>query len=88
MNWPLTLASPGPWRPFLDPLVIDSFWYLLIIPIAFFIAVGYKAVRVKTLKGFWTAVLVMTVQTVLGMIALAVAFYLLVQVWPKVFGDG
>ncbi|MFT3687037.1 MAG: hypothetical protein QM783_19300 [Phycisphaerales bacterium] len=79
----LTLAAAGPWRPFLDPINAHSFWYLLLIPISFFIAVAYKAVRVKTLTGYWTAVVVMTVQIVLGMIALAVVFYLLVQVYPK-----
>ena len=82
----LTLAEIGPWRPFLDPINAHSFWYLLLIPISFFISVAYKAVRVRSLKGYWTAVGVMTVQIVLGMIALAVAFYLLVQVYPKMIG--
>jgi hypothetical protein len=77
----LTLADG--WRPFLDPINAHSFWYLLLIPISFFIAVAYKAVRVKTFAGYWTAVVVMTVQIVAGMIALAIAFYLLVQVYPK-----
>ncbi|HYD02488.1 MAG TPA: hypothetical protein VEB22_14770 [Phycisphaerales bacterium] len=83
MNLPLlTLADS--WRPFLDPIDAHSFWYLFLVPISFFIAVAYKAVRVKTFKGYWTAVAVMTVQIVTGMLALAVAFYLLVQVYPKV----
>jgi len=82
----LTLAEIGPWRPFIDPINAHSFWYLLLIPISFFIAVAYKAVRVRTLKGYWTTVIVMTIQIILGMIALAVAFYLLVQVYPKVTG--
>lgn len=81
-----TLADTGPWRPFLDPINAHSFWYLLLIPISFFIAVAYKAVRVRTLKGFWTVVAVMTIQIILGMIALAVAFYLWVQVYPKLLG--
>jgi hypothetical protein len=84
VNLLLTLATAGPWRPFVDPINAHSFWYLLLIPISFFIAVAYKAVRVKTLVGYWPAVVVMTVQIILGMIALAVAFYLLVQVYPKV----
>jgi hypothetical protein len=82
----LTLAEIGPWRPFIDPINAHSFWYLLLIPISFFIAVAYKAVRVKTLTGYWTAVIVMTIQIVLGMIALAIAFYLWVQVYPKLLG--
>lgn len=82
----LTLAAAGPWRPFLDPLNAHAYWYALLIPISFFISVAYKAVRLKTLTGYWTAVVVMTVQIVLGMIALAAAFYVLVQVYPKLIG--
>lgn len=40
----------------------------------------------KTLTGYWTAVIVMTIQIVLGMIALAIGFYLWVQVYPKLLG--
>lgn len=79
----LTLAQS--WRPFIDPVNAHSFWYLLIVPISFFIAVAYKAVRVKTLAGYWTSVVVMTVQIIAGMLALAVAFYLLVQVYPRMW---
>lgn len=82
----ITLADAGPWRPFIDPINAHSFWYLLLVPISFFIAVAYKAVRVKTLTGYWTAVAVMTVQIILGMIALAAAFYIIVQLFPKLLG--
>ena len=77
----LTLAEG--WRPFIDPINAHSFWYFMLLPISFFIAMAYKAVRVKTLAGYWTAVLVMTVQIVAGMLALAAAFYVLVQVYPR-----
>lgn len=87
MNTPIfTLADAGAWRPFIDPANAHSVWYLLLIPISFFIAVAYKAVRVKSLTGFWTAAFVMTVQIILGMIGLAAAFYILVQVYPKLMG--
>lgn len=78
----LTLA----WRPLLDPLDAHGWWYLLLLPISFFLAVGYKAVRVKSLAGYWQAVLVMTAQVVLGMMALAAAFYLFVQVYSRWLG--
>ncbi len=83
MTTPLALTLAQGWRPFLDPVNAHSFWYLLLVPISFFIAIAYKAVRVKTFDGYWTAVTVMTVQIIAGMIALAVAFYLLVQVYPR-----
>lgn len=82
----LTLAATESWRPFLDPINAHSFWYLLLVPISFFISVAYKAVRMKSLAGYWTAVMVMTVQIIAGMLALAVAFYLLVQVYPRLIG--
>lgn len=79
-------AGTEGWRPFIDPLNAHSFWYLLILPISFFLAVGYKAVRIRDLKGYWTAVFVMTVQIILGMIGLAAAFYVLVQFYGKWWG--
>jgi len=79
----LTLAQG--WRPFLDPVNAHPVWYLFILPISFFIAVAYKAVRVKTFTGYWQSVLVMTVQIIAGMLALAAAFYVLVQVYPNMF---
>lgn len=38
------------YRPFLEPLHIERYWYLLIVPISFFIAMAYKAVRVSDLR--------------------------------------
>ena len=29
------------YRPFLDPLALDAYWYLLLIPIAIGISLGY-----------------------------------------------
>lgn len=67
------------WRPFLDPLPLDHVWFLLLFPMAFFVALGYKAVRTVDLKLLAREVAVMTTQIVLGMIALGLATYLFVQ---------
>ncbi|MGD9690496.1 MAG: hypothetical protein AB7K52_12220 [Phycisphaerales bacterium] len=80
-----TLAQNIPWRPFLDPMPMAWFdhWYLFLIPLSLLVAVSYKAVRVQD----WTAgayirqVAIMTVQIIVGMIALALASYLLVEVF-------
>ena len=68
-----------PFRPFIDPLELHQWWWLLLIPMAFGVAVVYKAVRVKTMDKYWQQVAIMTVQIVLGMVALAAASYWLVM---------
>jgi hypothetical protein len=67
------------YRPFLDPIHADRWWYLLLIPLALGIAVSYKAVRIPDLKDYSRQVAVMTVQIVLAMIALGLASYVFVQ---------
>jgi hypothetical protein len=65
--------------PFITPIhALLSWWYLLLIPLAFGISVIYKALRVGDLSRFWPQVFVMTVQIVVGMIALAAALMFLV----------
>ena len=67
--------------PFVHPLtVIHEWWYLLLIPLAFGIAVIYKAVRLPTLEHFWREVVIMTAQVVLAMIGLAIGLIILVNV--------
>lgn len=69
------------WTPFINPLnVFHTWWYLLLLPLSFGISVVYKAVRMIDLGGFWREVVIMTLQVVLAMIALAIAIALLVQV--------
>ena len=71
----LTLAV----RPFLDPLMLERYWYLLIVPLALGISVAYKSVRVADMNKFWPQALVMAVQIVVGMIALGAFTFLFVQ---------
>lgn len=72
----LTLAML---RPFLDPLPWESYWYLLLFPMALGISIAYKSVRVVDMKKFWPPVLVMTVQIAAGMIALGAFTFVFVQ---------
>lgn len=90
MPGPLALASLSPllspltasagWRPFLDPLNLHSRWFLLLLPLAFGIAVTYRAVRVATFEKFWRKALILTFQIVVSMVLLGVASYLIIQV--------
>ncbi len=53
------------YRPFLDPLPLPpGGWWLTIIPMAFFIAVAYKAVRRNSLNGYWKSTTMMAAQIV------------------------
>lgn len=71
----LTLAI----RPFLDPLPLERYWFLLIIPIALGIAMAYMAVRVWDMRYFWNKALIMAAQIIAGMIALGALTFVFVQ---------
>ncbi|MCL4220171.1 MAG: hypothetical protein KJZ65_02255 [Phycisphaerales bacterium] len=75
MNF-LTLA----WRPFLDPLNLDQVWYVLLIPMSFFLAMGYKAVRTVDMDKYWPQVAIFTFQLTIGLIGLGAGFYVLVRI--------
>jgi hypothetical protein len=78
-------AASQPWRPFLDPVIIHDAWYLLIIPMAFFMSMAYKAVRCHDMRRYWRAVIAMTIQVVLGMIALGAGFWMLIEfILPRI----
>ncbi|MDQ7012971.1 MAG: hypothetical protein Q9O74_03635 [Planctomycetota bacterium] len=78
---PLASASVGvlAWRPFFDPLDLHRQWFLLLIPLAFGIAVTYRAVRVNTFERYWLKTVILTVQIVLAMILLGTAAYVFIQ---------
>lgn len=75
---PMTLAHV----PFLQPLDIHNWWWVTLVPLAFFLSLAYKGVRMKDIsgRGFWRAVVVMSGQIVLGLMALAAALFVFVEV--------
>ncbi len=74
------------WRPFLDPLDLHTQWFYTLIPLAFLVSFTYKAVRLKNIgPSFAKHVIVMTIQIIGAMIALAIASYLLVLVVLPMF---
>ncbi len=78
-----------PYHPFIDPVPgpVHSVWYVLLLPMAFGIAVVYKAVMLKTMDRYWSQVAFLTAQIVVGMVLLAGASYVLVMVYvPYVAG--
>lgn len=87
-------GPPGPvyslpaWRPFRDPLpvAVGDYWFVFLLPTALLIAVTYKAVRMHRMRGYVRAVVVMTIQIVLGMLALAGFSYFLVEMYARWMG--
>ena len=82
----MTLAG---YAPFLDPInAFQQWWYLLLIPLCFGIAMVYRALKMPSLDRYWQGVSMMTVQIVLAMVALAVMLVVLVQVIvPRLPGE-
>lgn len=73
-------ASPRGYTPFVDPIDLHDSWWFTIVPLAFGISLAYKSVRLDDLSRIWSQTLLMTAQMVAGMIGLAVAAYLIVEV--------
>lgn len=66
------------YTPFLDPISAHDYWFALLIPLAFFIALGYKSVRTVDMGAYWRQVLMFTVQIVGGIILLGLGAYLVI----------
>ncbi len=76
----LMIAPVLAYTPFVDALAVHNEWYLLIIPIAFFIAIGYKAVRCYDMKNYPREVFIFTMQILIGLGILAVIATALITV--------
>ena len=71
--------------PFLDPInAFHEWWFVLLIPLSFGISVVYRALKLPSLEHYWRAVMTMTAQIVLAMVALGVALVIVVvQIIPR-----
>lgn len=72
------------YTPFLDPLPgTTHFWWFLVVPLSFGVAMSWKAVRGPSLSNglaaYWKAVITMVVQVVLAVVGIAVGLFILVQ---------
>ena len=68
------------YTPFVDAVSIHEQWYLLIIPMSIFLAIGYKSVRCSDLSKFLREVIIFTVQVLGGLGLLAIAFTIVIAV--------
>ncbi len=71
------------YRPFIDPIDvpfnIQPIWFLLVIPLCFFISMAWKAVRVPDLSTYWRQVVLMTAQSLILLLGLWVLALLVVM---------
>jgi hypothetical protein len=69
------------YTPFLQPLNVHDVWWFMLIPMALFMSMAYKGVRLRELSArwYWRSVLVMTAQVVLALVALAVGMWIAVE---------
>lgn len=66
--------------PFVSPVnFFQTWWYLLLLPLAFGVSVIYKAIRLPRLDAYWLQVWLMTGQIVLVMVLLALALLIFVE---------
>mgnify|MGYP001009378207 CR=1 FL=1 len=76
-----TATSLNAWIPFLEPLPsAGRVWWLFLVPLAFFLSMAWKAVRLPRMDHYWRDVFSMTGQIFAGVAAIAVALYVLVIV--------
>lgn len=67
------------YRPFIDPIDLHRFWFVLLVPLALFMSIAYKAVRVERAIDVPRAAAIMTIQVCFWIVALGIASYLFVQ---------
>ncbi len=88
-EWILHLSSaltPAPamrllaYRPFLDPLPLDTYWLLLLPPLAIGIALVYKTIKLDDLKQLPREAAFLAAQIVAFMALAAVALWLLTEI--------
>ena len=68
------------YTPFIDALPVHNEWYLLIIPIAIFIAIGYKSVRCTDMQRYPRDVFIFTMQILIGLGLLAALLTVVITV--------
>lgn len=72
----ITLA----YTPFIDPLPLQSVWYLTLPLLALGVAIAYKAVRVRDLSRYPRQVVMFTAQILAGVIGLGLLAILVIDI--------
>jgi CHASE2 domain-containing sensor protein len=72
---PILLA----YRPFLDPIDAHAWWFLLLPLFALGVALAFKSVRCGDLRHYPKQVALMTLQIIVGILALGIGLLLFVR---------
>lgn len=77
----LTGAGPAvlAFRPFLDPVPVDQYWMLLLLPMVIAIAVVYKTIKTDRLEKIPREATVLAAQIVAFMVMAAAALWMLTE---------
>jgi hypothetical protein len=73
---PVTLAA---YRPFLEPLRLDSYWLLLMLPLVIAISMAYKAIKLDNLAYLPREAAFLAVQIMAFMAMAAASLWLLTE---------
>ena len=77
------LTGTGPallaFRPFLDPVPVDQYWMLMLLPMVIAIAVVYKTIKTDRLEKIPREATVLAAQIVAFMVMAAAALWMLTE---------
>ena len=68
------------YTPFLNPLPVWDYWYLLILPLAAAVSVVYKSIKLERMRDVPWQALVIGLWIVFGMIGAAVVLAVLMRI--------
>ena len=69
-------VSPG-YRPFIDPIHIEDYWIVLLLPLVFIISLTYKTIKIDDLSKLASQTFYLTAQIIVFMVLAASALWLL-----------
>ena len=72
-------SAPGQYVPFLHPLPVWDYWYLLAIPLCAAVSIVYKSIRCRSMHTVPREAAKATAWILLGLVGAAVALGLLVK---------
>jgi len=76
---PVTPLLALGWRPLLDPLPLDGYYLLFLVPLVVAIAVVYKAIKVEDLTRLPRAAAVLAVQILVFMVLAAAVLWMVTE---------
>lgn len=67
------------YRPFLEPIPLEGFWLLLLVPLILAVAIIYKSVKIENMALLPRQVVMMAAQILAFMVMTAAALWLVVE---------